>query len=136
MLRPAQKHGQAISQGLPGKVFLRYGVVPFQPLFGPELFKGREELLVDIRPGASQSGRLQRVLRKGPVGVVDKSFVELGVQPIAETQQWKQPIVHGGEMPEQIVDPVSARRDLALKVFVAERSQGLINLGNALLLCT
>src|SRR4051812_29397697 len=122
VLSPAQEHGQAISQGLLGKVLRRYGIVPFQPLLGPELFKGREELLVDLRPGASQSGRLQRVLRKGPVGIGDESLVELRVQPIAETQQWKQPIVHRGEMSEQIVDTVSAGRDLTLKVVVAERS--------------
>ena len=52
MLGPAQKHGQPIPQEFLGKVFRRHGVVPFQPLFGPELFEGRKELRVDIRPSA------------------------------------------------------------------------------------
>jgi hypothetical protein len=41
--------------------------------------------------------------------------------------------VNGGEMPEQVVDPISAGRDLTLEVFVAERVEGLVELTHHLL---
>jgi hypothetical protein len=103
--------------------------VLLQPVFQCEPLKGRSELVIDLGPCSPKFG-CRKWIGKHSVRIRDIRIIQLGVEPLAETEQRKHAIVNGGQMAEYIEDPVLTRSDLLLELFISGVPEGLIKAAN------
>src|SRR6202049_1520151 len=104
MIGTTQQDGETVTQRFFRKVLLRHGTVFFQPVRRREICKALEQSAVNFSPGlANQIDRWNSGLRL--IGIRNERDIELGMEPLPNTQQREHRVGSGRGMPPKLEQP-------------------------------
>lgn len=96
----------------------------FQPLCGREGFESGSELAVNIRPCILEVGKRERIgVRPIRVGQVD--FIERGIQPVTDAEQFEEPVINGDQVSDNIDHSIAVGCDLSLELVFSKSGDAL-----------
>ena len=129
MIGAAHHDGKAVARGIFGEVLVGNRRVLPQPVFGREAFEGGGELAIDLSPRFLKVGSRDWIVKRS-IRVCDVGLIPLGVESVAEAEQWKHAIMHGSQMTDEVEYAILARGDLLLELLIRERRETLIEAAN------
>src|SRR3984893_17870492 len=125
MIGTTQQDGETVTQRFFHKVFLRYGTVLLQPVRRRETSKPLEQSAINFSPGLpNELDRWNSGLRL--IGTGNERDIELGMEPLPNTQQREHRVVSGREMSPQIDQAVFSRCDFFQDFLVAETGKHFV----------
>lgn len=131
MVGTAQHDSEAVAGRIGGEFFVGDGGVFAQPILGSHPAEGAGELFIDGDPGMAEFSD-RKGIADSAVGMDDEGLVELRVERGAEVEEREKAVVDGGEVAEEVVEPVAFGSDAFLEVVVGEVVQFFVESGQDL----